>query len=184
MPVTIGAKRESDFSDPLGMLSDCHRRIERFLHALIVVAGQAQGGSLTSEQRAALEGSLRYFREAAPKHTADEEQSLFPLLRRVDRADREPLLERIASLEKDHCWAVIAHNEVERLGQMWLANGMLLPREAAKLSVQLASLAELYQRHIDLEDNDVFPAAATILSAADRARIGTEMAARRGVRRQ
>ena len=46
MPVTIGAKRESDFSDPLGMLSDCHRRIERFLHALIVVAGQARGGVL------------------------------------------------------------------------------------------------------------------------------------------
>lgn len=37
MPVTIGAKRESDFTDPLGMLSDCHRRVERFLQALIKV---------------------------------------------------------------------------------------------------------------------------------------------------
>jgi hypothetical protein len=32
MPIVIGAKRESDFTDPIGMLSDCHRRIEMFLN--------------------------------------------------------------------------------------------------------------------------------------------------------
>ena len=184
MPVTIGSKPESDFSDPLGMLSDCHRRIERFLQVLIAVAGQAQGGLLTEEQRAALDGSLRYFREAAPKHTADEEESLFPALRRIDRADLRRLTERIDFLEKDHRLAATAHKEVERLGQLWLADGLLSRQDTKDLSAQLASLAALYERHIDLEDNDVFPAAFRVLAAADRARIGTEMAARRGVRRR
>lgn len=38
MPIVIGAKRESDFTDPIGMLGDCHRRIERFLNVLLTIA--------------------------------------------------------------------------------------------------------------------------------------------------
>ena len=38
---------------------------------------------MTEETRVALESALRYFREAAPKHTADEEESLFPRLRQM-----------------------------------------------------------------------------------------------------
>ncbi len=81
MPITIGSKQEADFSDPIGLLSDCHRRIERFLGVLVTVATQAEGAALNPEQRGALEISLRYFKLAAPKHTLDEEDSLFPRLR-------------------------------------------------------------------------------------------------------
>jgi iron-sulfur cluster repair protein YtfE (RIC family) len=102
MPITIGAKRESDFTDPIGMLGDCHRRIERFLNVQVTLATREKGGPLTEEHRAALETSLRYFREAAPKHTADEEESLFPLLRRIDLAKTQAILARIDSLEQDH----------------------------------------------------------------------------------
>ena len=73
MPVSIGQTLESDFHNPLGMLSDCHRRIARFLEMLIRVAERARGGSLEVEQREGLEASLKYFREAAPKHTSDED---------------------------------------------------------------------------------------------------------------
>ena len=48
MPIVIGARRESDFSDPIGMLGDCHRRIERFLNALLTVATSAKGAPLTT----------------------------------------------------------------------------------------------------------------------------------------
>jgi hypothetical protein len=40
MPIVIGAKRESDFTDPTGMLGDCHRRIDRFLNVLVRVAAE------------------------------------------------------------------------------------------------------------------------------------------------
>ena len=72
MPIVIGAKRESDFTDPIGMLGDCHRRMERFLNVLVRLAEQVHGGALNEDQRGALETALRYFRAAAPKHTADD----------------------------------------------------------------------------------------------------------------
>jgi iron-sulfur cluster repair protein YtfE (RIC family) len=113
MPITIGAKRESDFTDPVGMLGDCHRRIERFLGALSAVAARNNGGSLPEEDRATLMTSLRYFREAAPKHTADEEESLFPRLRQNGGAEAIAVMTRIDSLEQEHECAALVHDEVD-----------------------------------------------------------------------
>ena len=105
MPIVIGAKRESDFTDPIGMLGDCHRRIEMFLNVLVRVSEQAQGETLNEEERGVLETALRYFREAAPKHTADEEESLFPRLRQIESPDVRALMVRIESLEEEHVCA-------------------------------------------------------------------------------
>jgi hemerythrin-like domain-containing protein len=156
----IGAKRQSDFTDPVGMLADCHRRIERFLNVLATMASQEKGGPVTEQQRTALETSLRYFRESAPKHTADEEESLFPRLRRVDHAGLQAILAHIDSLEHDHECAGKAHDEVDRLGQMWLANGRISPEEALRLSTVLDQLVRLYRRHIAIEDTEIFPFAS------------------------
>ena len=180
MPITIGAKRESDFTDPIGMLGDCHRRIERFLNVLVTVAAREKGGPLTEEHKAALETSLRYFREGAPKHTADEEESLFPRLRRIDPAITRAILARIDCLEQDHECAGKAHDEVDRLGQLWLTRGQLSPNEASQLSTLLDQLAKLYRNHIAIEDTEIFPFAANMLPPSDRKAVGAEMAARRG----
>ena len=179
MPIVIGAKRESDFTDPIGMLGDCHRRIEMFLNVLVRVAERARGGTLNEEQRGALETALRYFREAAPKHTADEEESLFPRLRQVESADVRALMARIESLEEEHIGAGRSHAEVDRLGRLWLKDGALPADRAARLLALLLQLRDLYRHHIATEDNEVFPAAAAALSASDRQAIGREMASRR-----
>ena len=181
MPITIGAKRESDFTDPIGMLADCHRRIERFLNVLVVMAARGKEGPLTEQHRTALATSLRYFREAAPKHTADEEESLFPRLRRIDPARTRAILARIDCLEQDHECAGKVHDEVDRLGQLWLTRGQLSPTEASRLSTLLDQLATLYRSHIAIEDKEVFPFAASMLGPSDCKSVGAEMAARRGV---
>jgi hemerythrin-like domain-containing protein len=181
MPVRIGAPRESDFTDPIGMLSDCHRRIERFLQALIEITQEVQGQPLRTEQRSALETSLRYFREAAPRHTADEEESLFPRLRRMNSSEAQAALARVDSLEQDHKQAERKHSEVERLGQEWLSRGQLPTGQVARLQYLLAELSVLYQQHIRIEDTEVFPSAKRLLSGDDRTLIGAEMAARRGL---
>jgi hemerythrin-like domain-containing protein len=181
MPIVIGAKQESDFTDPIGMLGDCHRRIERFLTVLRKLASERQGAPLSEQERTALSGSLRYFREAAPKHTADEEESLFPRMRAADPAATRALFERIDALESDHQRAVKAHAEVDGLGQRWLSRGSLSFGEASQLVALLGQLAALYERHIAVEDREVFPSAAQLLSPSDRRAIGSEMAARRGV---
>lgn len=183
MPIVIGAKRESDFTDPIGMLGDCHRRIEMFLNVLLRVAEQAHGEVLNEEQRGALETALRYFREAAPRHTADEEESLFPRLREMENADVRALMARIDSLEEEHACADRSHGEVDNLVRLWLRDGTLPSELASQLLTLLVQLRDLYRHHIAIEDNEVFPIAAAALSAADREAIGAEMALRRSVSR-
>ena len=181
MPVVIGAKPESDFTDPIGMLGDCHRRIVRFLGVLVSLARQRKGAPLLDAERTLLSTSLQYFREAAPKHTADEEESLFPRLRRLNAPQIDAVLARIDSLEQDHESADRSHAEVDRLGQLWLANGRLSSEESSHLEKLVGELETMYRRHIGAEDTEVFPFAQRMLARADREAIGAEMAARRGI---
>ena len=181
MPVQIGQKRESDFSDPLGLLSDCHRRIERFLAVLNRVASECAGGGLSPEEQAAFENALRYFQEAAPRHTADEEESLFPRLRSSRDPAARTALASLAALEADHTVAAQDHAVVDRLGHNWIDNGPLSEQEHSTVSAALSRLSNLYARHIVVEDADLFPLAARVLQPDELASIGEEMAARRGL---
>jgi hemerythrin-like domain-containing protein len=160
MAIQIGEKRESDFTDPIGMLGDCHSRIVRFLHVLVTMASRHKGRQISDEERVLLSTSLRYFREAAPKHTADEEESLFPRLRAMDSSDIEVVLARIDSLEQDHECADRSHVEVDRLGQLWLTAGRLSPSDASRFEELVCQLEALYRHHIGIEDTEVFPYAA------------------------
>ena len=72
MPIKIGAKPSPDFSNPIELLIDCHRRIERFLAVLLKVAADAKGGAMTQQQRREWEQALDYFRNAAPRHQRPE----------------------------------------------------------------------------------------------------------------
>src|SRR3974390_279681 len=127
MPVQIGAKAHS-FSEPTGLLSDCHRRIEMFLGSLEAV-GKVIYLPLTQPSWDALEKALQYFQQAAPKHTADEEESLFPRLRSVHSPEVDAALARLDELEQDRRWAEALHVEVDRLGRRYLSNGPLSASE-------------------------------------------------------
>jgi len=181
--VDIGERPASGFADPMGLLGDCHRRIERFLTLLVTVTEQARGGALTAEQREALEAALRYFRDAASKHTADEEESLFPRLRAAPNPRVQPVLDRVQALEADHRAAVVDHTEVERLCRRWLHDGQLAGGETRELAARLQELEALYRHHIAVEDEEVFPLAREVLRADEVAQIGKEMASRRGAGR-
>lgn len=181
MPVVIHARPERGFDDPIGLLGDCHRRIERFLSVLVRVLAKGRGQSLDAAAGAAFENALLYFREAASKHTADEEHSLFPRLRQSGHPDAVAAAARAEALERDHRLAVELHAQVDGLGRAWLGSGSLDEAEARRLSRLLAELVALYGDHIAAEDNEVFPVAACVLSPADRAAMGGEMAARRGL---
>jgi hemerythrin-like domain-containing protein len=180
MPIQIGQKPSPTFQEPLELLSDCHRRIESFLQALILVAEQANGGALKELQREALGTALRYFREAAPKHTADEEESLFTRMREVNDDVIRAALAKIDALEADHEVAKRAHDEVEELGQKWLAVGTLSGDDSARFVALLRELKSIYQRHIAVEDNEIFPLARAVLTSAALHDVGREMAERRG----
>ena len=179
--IQIGAPLAHDFSDPLGVLSDCHRRVEHFLHLLIRVTEEARGGELRSEQRDALEVALRYFEEAAAKHTDDEEESVFPRLRAAQRPRSAEALVIIDALTQDHKVARARHAEVETLAHRWLADGHLTPAAAGELAALLHDLSTMYRRHIAIEDEELIPLARQILDASALAALGREMAVRRGL---
>lgn len=180
MPIQIGQKPSPTFQQPLELLSDCHRRIESFLRALILVAEQARGGALSPAQREALETALRYFREAAPRHTADEEESLFPRLRESGSDAVRQAMRKIELLEADHVAARAHHEAVDQLGQRWLAEGRLSGPETDDLADRLRRLQSIYEGHIAIEDNEIFPLAGRALDAALLRDLGREMAERRG----
>ena len=176
MPVQIGAKRDSGFDDPLGMLADCHRRIERFLKVLDIVCHRAKGRALSVEEASAVKGSLDYFRSGGRRHTADEEESLFPRLRsRLSASD----FTEIDALEHEHQTADALHEEVDDLYTRWLSAGTLDKADAARLAVAVEELVRMYAGHIRLEEDVVFPRAAAVLDAVAVQAIGDEFRRRR-----
>lgn len=181
MPIQIGGKSDHGFGEPLGLLSDCHRRIEHFLQLLITVDLKASAGQLSDEYRRALESALTYFATAAPRHTADEEDSLFPRLRASSHRDAQHALSLIERLERDHEAANRHHAAMDTLVRRWLEDDRLEIDDATALREHLTALQALYRAHIAVEDHDVFPAAARALDASALQAIGREMAARRNV---
>ena len=125
---------------------------------------------------------MRYFAQAAPKHTADEEESLFPRLRQIHDPEIESAFSKLDHLEDEHRWAAQLHTEVDRLGARYLSTGNLSSAEGDDFRKAVASLASMYKEHIGVEDSLVFPLAARMLSNAEKIAIAEEMAARRKVR--
>jgi hemerythrin-like domain-containing protein len=210
MGIKIGDAPQSDFSDPLGLLSDCHRRIEHFLGILVAVGRHAfepvlskldsvQPDASTSrkisvpelpadlacrlddDQRNAIAAALDYFRTASPRHTADEEESLFPRILNSGDERAAAGLAMLENLNRDHEVAEEMHSAVEILFKGWISEDRLSTPDAQTLVVTLDKLSELYRRHIAIEDAEVFPLAGVVLTPAEIAEVGQEMAQRRGI---
>lgn len=176
MAIQIGAKPDSGFDDPIGMLTDCHRRIEHFLQILCLVADRAAGRAMTDEETAAIRASLQYFRVGGQRHNADEEESLFPRLREACSSEDS---REVTGLEDDHQSASVLHADVESLYESWIKSGSLSDQNHEELSSMASQLQELYQQHIQLEEQVVFPRAASVLDAKAIAAMGQEFRMRR-----
>ena len=176
MPIQIG-QAEPGCDDPVGLMIACHRRIERFLQTLCFASNNCGGRPLTQEEKDAMERSLRYFRDAAPNHTADEEEDLFPALLRKLPEVREP----VERLESDHKRANALHAQVDRLGERWVRDGQLSEADLSTFQEAMQALEALYATHIRAEEHQVFPRAAGTLRDDELEAIGRRMAVRRGV---
>jgi hemerythrin-like domain-containing protein len=174
-------QEDNSFRNPLGLLNDCHRRIEMFFARLIDVAESARGTALSATQRETLDTALRYFAAGAPLHTEDEENSLFPRLRALGTPEAEAALKAIEALEADHRAAEAAHAEIDALGRRWLDEGALSEAEAQRLVSVTRELREAYRGHIEMEDTGLFPLAGKLLGADALEAVGREMAGRRGL---
>lgn len=180
MPAEIGKHPVSFQINPFRHLSECHRRIERFLYVIITVKRQAQGGMLDHRQRHTLKTALNYFREAAPLHTMDEEESLFPRMR-IAGYENGSLIDGLMGLELEHAVVQVTHYEMDHLGRRWLEEGSLIPDELARFTQLLTKLSIVYHQHIHVEETHVLPNAEKMLREPEVREIGQEMATRREI---
>lgn len=181
MPVALGARGQAGHDHPFEWMSDCHRRIEQFLSVIRRAHEVYSKRELEEEGARALRTAQRYFRESAPRHTEDEELSLFPRLRGLGRADLRGLLEAAERLELEHVEAERIHRVMDERIDRWMCAGRLTPGDAVALAHDLDALGGLYADHIAFEDRVLFPGAARALDEQDIKGIGEEMAARRGL---
>ena len=187
--ITIGAPPEHTLDQPIGLLGDCHRRIERFLDTLIRVTEVIGSDPLTPEARHALETALRYFRDAGPMHTEDEEESLFPRLRQLadgvgESAEKAThALTIVQRLQADHEKADKRHLAIDAIGRRWLEAGTLPADQVQQLQSELRDLRGFYTAHLAAEDNELFPLSESLLDQTQLNEMGREMAARRAKKR-
>jgi hemerythrin-like domain-containing protein len=161
------------FDQPLDVLEACHRRIARQCDTLEkLLAHHAVHGS-DIQARQAARAILNYFDTAAVWHHDDEERNLFPLLEQAGAAGACDLVELLTR----------EHDEVALL---WRALRPALTEIAAGHPGCLdESTARRFiarnRSHLDFENTHVLPLARRTLGAAELQRLGSAMAARRGV---
>ena len=158
------------FDDPMGLLLACHDRILGHCETLERLPGHLAAHGPDDEARQAAGRILRYFHTAAPLHHADEEENLFPLL--AAHPDfPESLRAPLQNLGAQHRAMEAAWRELA--GSL---EAIVAGRPAA-LSPEL--FITMHRAHIALENGEIFPVAACLLTPDTLAGIGAAMQARR-----
>jgi len=160
----MGRNDEDGPKDPLRMLEKSHRRLAENLGLL----REAVAGLPRPEALEAVREVAEFVSRTVARHERDEEQTLFPRLR-AD-GDLAPLL---AELEAEHRAHELLHRELFDLAEDDRPDAQSLQDLSRRLDAA-------YERHIELEESRVFPAARAALSEADLAAMAEEMQARRG----
>lgn len=159
--------------DPLGFIQEDHLR-ERQICAWLDILADAERPDVDAGFCI-----LEFLRVELPLHLEDEEQDLFPLLRR--RCDAEDDIGRaIARLATDHCHAgedtpLVIH-DLERLVS---AGGEF----TGGMRARFRSYASHARRHLILENAIILPFARLRLTASDLETLRLRMMQRRGIER-
>jgi hemerythrin-like domain-containing protein len=166
------------FDEPLEMLEACHERIEAQLTTLERLVPHVGAHGCDPAACEAARNVLRYFDTSGEKHHQDEDEDLFPLLRRLAAEQkRAEIAAAIDELEREHATMHALWGRL-RVGLETIAEARD-PRLGAE---DVSRFAWLYRRHMDREAAAVLPFAKQALSAEQRAGLGERMAQRRHVR--
>jgi iron-sulfur cluster repair protein YtfE (RIC family) len=170
------------FEAPLAMLKACHRRVEQQCATLQrLVPHLARHGNDAAAAEAA-QAVLRYFTQAAPRHHADEEDDLFPVLFEVVAGSEAVALRGFVDrLEADHR-SLDAQWRALRPVLQNIAQGRSLDdpdRRLPSLAASIDRFAADYAAHIAVEEGELIPMAERWLDAPALARLGEAMRARR-----
>jgi hypothetical protein len=168
--------KASESQDVSELLLACHQKIRHFSGVAVRLA---HGHGATEPEIAQAADSLhRYFSVALPLHEADENLSLHP---RLGRAVPEgELAGPAADAMLDQHLAI--DELVERLIPLWVllkSTPGRLPELSAEMCALAKRLSEIFDAHLKLEEETIFPATAKYLDNSEQAAIVREMQERR-----
>jgi iron-sulfur cluster repair protein YtfE (RIC family) len=170
------AHGSSESQDVTALLLACHQKIRHFSGVAVRLAhGQ---GATEPEIAQAADGLYRYFTVALPLHEADENLSVHPRLRRA--VPEGELAGPAADAMVDQHMAI--DELVERLIPLWVLVKSA-PERLPELSGELCALSkrlnELFDAHLRLEEETIFPALTRHLENSELDDIVREMQERR-----
>lgn len=169
----LGNAAAPTFDQPLEMLRACHGRILAQCGTLAKLLQHLPAHGCDGQAQQAAQAVLRYFNSAGQYHHDDEEMDLFPqLLASSDTVAHDLVMRLIGQ-----------HHDME---SAWLQLHPMLQAVAEGKSAALeekavAHFSLLYERHITLENAQLLPLAAQLLSSEQLSALGKKMAGRRGV---
>ena len=152
------------FDDPIGLLRACHEKILAHCDLL--------EGLLETADKDTARQVHRYFSTSALLHHRDEEEDLFPRI----NGQSLKIAELVHNLKKEH-------QELDRLWGRIAADLKSLSAEgfSADFKATAGEFCRINRAHIALENTELLPMAAGILSREELGAVGETMAARRGV---
>lgn len=167
------AEPAASFDDPIALLMACHDRVRHYAGLALKLAQHLPEHGADEQARQAAAAIVRYFDVAAPLHHQDEEEDLFPLL--AARGD-----ERLRQFAGQTMFE--EHVELAQLWQQVRARLVAIAAgESAELPQELArEFSQRYPAHAQVEDDQIYPHAASLLSTDELTELGRKMAARRG----
>ena len=151
-----------DFSDPLGLLSACHGRIEAQCATLLRLLAHLQTSGTDEQARQAAVKILKYFNTAGKHHHEDEEIDLFPVLIQIAAAENneDPAI-WISELCSEHLIMETAWQSLAAFLEKIAENQPVSPDD-----LPVTHFVNLYRTHMAKEDQLLFPYARKKLGAA------------------
>ena len=162
------------FDEPLALLRACHKNILAHCDRLEALLAHIDEQGIDDEARKTARDIVRYFSTSARLHHRDEEEDLFP------RLNRQSL--RIAELIQD---LKQEHTRLDQLWEVMVTELKSLPGNGFSDDFLQANrdFCTLSRQHVNRENMEFLPLAASSLSQLDLGEIGASMADRRGVRK-
>lgn len=169
-PASTQAKAE----DAVDLLIGCHQRIRHFTG---VAARLAHGQAANPDELVqASAGVHRYYTVSLPLHEADEEETLRP---RLDAVADERLHHALLAMNDQH---QAIDDLLERLLPLLLMvrnNPASVHAVGAEMCSITQALGEMFNAHLQLEEDLIFPAIRTLLPESAREEMLREMQDRR-----
>jgi len=166
-----------DFDQPIAVLKHCHDKIRKNLQTLQKLPAHLEAHGADDEAQKAASAVLRYFRDAAPNHHADEEEDLLPMLQGTAQGDDKHLLDTLQPQILD---------EHKQMDLIWVKleaqlDAIVSRQNPALDAADAEQFAALYTAHMEKEEGNIAPMAKRLFSDAQMQQLGNAMRARRTI---